>query len=327
MKESHRPSFISKEAGTTGGFLLIKHAESLTSVLKTAYASEEFSGYQLMQDHYPTIATRLISHEGENALLMPFVPSRTPNDLIDEENSLATEVFDAFLEDSIGMWEVSAEAFDPLALKRDYAEISVDGLEAIATSAAERLALGPDQEFTLQGTEGTFTINEMSRLWRECLVQQPQSMVLAHGDENFGNVLLPQGADNGADYRVIDARFAGYYDKAWVLANMYARPYLFNADFPDEIERYEAGNQVYFDSFSPKMPSSVEIIQRRLREYVQGEKINDPTLHLRMAAFAAQNTARSIAYLRDNSFRTANDRYGRQHYLQGIADFCAIVQW
>ena len=142
-------------------------------------------------------------------------------------------------------------------------------------------------------------------------------MVLSHGDENYGNVLVPK--DSEQDYVAIDARFAGYYDPAWVLANLVSRTYLFNGLYPSSVDVMHDGKIAVVSEFAPLMPKATEEINARVLQYVSEREAVDPYLSTRVAAYMANNIGRSIAHYRDKSFAAACDMYGKQHYLSAIS--------
>jgi hypothetical protein len=68
----------------------------------------------------------------------------------------------------------------------------------------------------------------------------------------------------------------------------------------------------------------VHDIKQTILEYADRQLDTDPTLRQRMAAYAANNTGRSIANMRDPSFSAICETYGVQHFLQSMVDFKRI---
>lgn len=312
-------SFDNRKAGTTGEITFTGRHRT-TSVIKTEYVDEEYHGWQQVKGYLNTLPTRRIVRNNTPSLIIKFCPSDTVNDLTNQNDQRALNSFDAFFGDLINMWEQTRTPYDESRLKRNYSKIGLDVIPKFKVLAQQRLGIAESLPIVIDGSENIGSIQEFFDIQRLGFSMEPPIMVLSHGDENLGNVLSPRSETDGA-YRVIDARFAGYYDPAWVLGNIYARTYLFNAQYPKNTQLTNSGtNEAHFSAAFPTQTTTTETIKQRVIGYIQTHRQIDPTLAMRTAAYVANNIGRSIAFLRDKSFSALCEAYGIQHFLTAMRE-------
>ena len=316
-------SFESKQAGTTGE-IVYTGREHVNSVIKTQFVDEEYAGWQKIKDYLSVLPTKRIDIDGRPSLIVRYCPSETVNDLTNQNDKKAVESFDAFFGDLVSMWEKTAIPFESEKLIRNYAEIALRVMPKFRQAAEERLGVSGAIPIVTGGVD-IGSLDEFFDIQERGFAIEPPQLVLSHGDENLGNILVPKDPESGA-YKVIDARFAGYYDLAWVLGNIFARTYLFNADFPGVIGSPNVEDEkAEFASALPRQTETTEAIKQRVLDYLKEHEEDDPTLKLRTAAYVANNIGRSIAFLRDKSFTTVCEEYGVQHLLTAMYEAKQIL--
>lgn len=305
-----------KIAGTTGEMTLTGK-EKVNSVIKTAFVGEEYSGYLKIKNFMQTMPTRRITHQGEDALVIKFCEAKTVDQLTNLDDPKSLESFKEFFADLTIMWDRTAQPFDENQLTRNYAKIALDVLPKFQQFAIERLGVSLDDELYL-GDINVGSLKNFFSLQKDGFEKVPPRIVLSHGDENLTNLLVPNNPDDGK-YKVIDARFAGYYDPAWVLGNIFGRTYLFNAVYPlTNVSNKRVGRRVYFVNPLPTQSSTTQQIKEIVVDYISEKEREDPTLGLRAAAYIANNIGRSIAFLRDKSFTKTCEDYGISHLLTAM---------
>lgn len=320
MMERIPRSFEKKLRGTTGE-ITFTGREQTTSVIKTEFVEEEYAGWKQISAYLKTLPTKKIIRDGQPELIVRFLDSDTVSSLAERNDPLALEGFDAFFSDLTLMWNETRMPFDGEKLKRDYARIALEVMPKFETLAQERLGgVGVTRDIVVDG-KSIGSIQDFFDIQRRGFSIEPPSLVLSHGDENLANVLVPKDRSVGP-YRVIDARFAGYYDQAWVLGNIFSRTYLFNAKFPQDVHRDtdDIDGTARFSSAFPEQTPATLAIQGRVMAYLKEHAGEDPSLVARTSAYVANNIGRSIAFLRDKSFRDTCEKYGVQHFLTAMIE-------
>lgn len=314
MKENR--FYRSQKAGTTGEMTLTGRG-GIQSVIKDSYVEEEFLGYQKIQNHLRTLPTRRINFSGKDALIIKFCESDTVDQLTNLNDPKSLEGFKAFFDDLTSMWDKTRRPFDEKSLTRNYAKIAIEVMPKFQQFAVDRLGISLNGIIYIQSVP-VGTLGDFFNFQKQGFEATPPHMVLSHGDENLTNLLVPKNPIDGV-YKVIDARFAGYYDPAWVLGNIYGRTYLFNATFPAYVGKSPSANGVaVFENPLPSQTSTTQEIKNIVVEYITKHEAKDPTLALRTAAYIANNIGSSIAFLRDKSFTKICEDYGKQHLLTAM---------
>jgi len=315
-----------EQLGTSGELQFIgRKDDRVTSVIKQEYVEEEYEGYKKVKQYLPVLPTKRIVLDGVDSLIVKYIESEPLTDLINNNDPNAIEIFKAFSHDLKTMWESTKTKFNREKLQRDWGKVALDVIPKFKQSAIERLGVDPDVELIINGDK-VGTINSYFEGQRKILSSDPPTMALAHGDENFDNVLVPTNTQEHGRYRVIDPRYAGYYDLGFILGNLYARMFLFSVDFApdDKISIREEGSSAAVDGQQMQESSTASTVRGEILALIKEATMDNPDLLARIAAYASNNIGRSVGYLRDKRFRDVCERYGVQHFLQSMIELNRI---
>ena len=149
----------------------------------------------------------------------------------------------SFSTDLEKMWSETIKPMNEIHIARNIRLSSLDTAIAVSNHRGEIM----NKDLIINGIKYRSIERTIQELIHKFTVKKDDVMVLAHGDEHFGNILC---SDGKKPYYVIDPRMSGYYPPPQILNNLFGSYFLFMKEWSFRIANDNQGAiDIQFNSF------------------------------------------------------------------------------